>query len=101
MGFPLFSDELVQDIMLHLPATRARELLYKNGQMLPKLCQTEVEVYQRIDRNFWILYVLDDEVVTESFLAREDCGKRALELQLREGNIADIVVVDNIGNPQR
>jgi hypothetical protein len=101
MVFALFSDELVQSIMLHLPPTRAKELLYKNGQILPKLCQIEVELYQRIDQNFWILYVLDAEVVTESFLTREECVKRALELQLRERKIADIVVVDKIKSPQR
>jgi hypothetical protein len=101
MGFPLFSDELVQNIMLHLPATRAKELLHKNGQILPKLCQTEVELYQRVDQNFWILYVLDAEVVTESFLTSEECVKRVLELQLRQGKITDIVVVDKIKSPQR
>lgn len=87
--------------MLHLPPARAKELLYKNGQILPKLRQTEVELYQRTDQNFWILYVLDDEVVTENFLTREECVERVLVLQLRERKIADIAVVDGIERPQR
>jgi hypothetical protein len=87
--------------MLHVPATRAKELLYMNGELPPKLCQTEVELYQRIDSNFWILYVLADEVVTESFLTGEECAKRALELQLSAGKITDVVVVDKIGSSQR
>ena len=81
--------------MLHIPLDRAQELLYRNGEVDPRLSALEVDSYQRNAQNpaIYIGYLNAGHPVIETFSDTAEGAKRITELkQLKDG----VVVVDGL-----
>ena len=79
--------------MMGLPVSRAKELLYKNGLVDPRLCEWEIHFYHCHARGIWLGYIKDGEVITETASNMEECHRRTRELK-EGGTVTDVVVVD-------
>jgi hypothetical protein len=80
--YPLYPDDLLNSIISYVPFKRARELLYGNGEVNPRLCALEVEMHQRNAQThgMYIGYFKDDHEVIETFSDQEEGKKRMAEL---------------------
>lgn len=69
--------------MTHVPLPRARELLYKNGDIDPRLCALETELYQRaaLTPGIYIGYYVSGTENIETFADIEKAEVRELELK--------------------
>jgi hypothetical protein len=80
--------------MMHVPVSRAKELLYLNGELDPRLCQLEVDLHQRRPSlEIWIGYIIADQVVTEGVSSWEECQIKMAELN-GLGQVTGFIVVD-------
>jgi len=83
--YALYPQELVLEIMTHVPLERAREILYKNGEMDPRLVSLEVEIYQcaRQDPGVYVGYYKDGSPIVMKLEGAEP-----------ESSIPESIVVD-------
>jgi len=65
--YALYPQELLLKIMTYIPLERAREILYKNGEMDPLLVSLEVAIYQRAcqDPGIYVGYYRDGDLMVE------------------------------------
>ena len=93
-GFP---EELVGEIMMYVPLSRASELLYLNGEMSPEVAALEVELYRRNaeKEGLYVGCLRGGEKTVECFEEMEEVEKRIAELKIGEGGKV-VVVVDGL-----
>jgi hypothetical protein len=92
--YPLYPDDLLNNIISYVPFKRARELLYGNGEVDPRLCALEVEMHQRNaqTRGMYIGYFKDDHEMIEAFSDQKEGEKRVAELN--EAKDLEYIVVN-------
>jgi hypothetical protein len=93
--FPLYQQGLLIGIITHVPIERQRVLLYKNGEVNPRLCALEVDLYQR-PAGMYIGFLKRDEPVVETFTNVKDGEKRVAELEATKDEAVDFVVVNTL-----
>ena len=88
--------------MLHVPLDRAHEILYKNGEIDSRLCDLEVELYQKNAQKpaIYIGYFQSDKTVTEIFELKKEGQARINELRdlQNEDKHPEFVFVDGVKN---
>jgi hypothetical protein len=98
--FPLYPEELLSNIIVHVPLERSQVLLYKNGEMNPALVKMEVDLHQRnaLAPALYIGFVYPDGTgVVETHLT-----SKALQLveklqdQASKGEAMEYVVVNGL-----
>jgi hypothetical protein len=95
--YPAFPDELVINIMTYLPLKQAKALLYQNGDMDPRLCELEVELYQKHTQSslMYIGFFRDNQCVIEEFSSASELERRVEALkEVKHGDHSlDYVIV--------
>jgi hypothetical protein len=92
--FPLFPEGLLAAIISYVPLERAQVILYKNGDIDPRIVMTEVELYHTNAQTkaFYIGVLKGDGSSIETFTDVTEGEKRVAELEaMKEG---EIVVVN-------
>jgi hypothetical protein len=83
--------------MTYLPLKRANVLLYENGHIDPRLCELEVDMYQRHTQtsSMYIGFFEDNQSVIEEFSDAHGLEKRleALKAAKDGGHSFDYVIV--------
>lgn len=90
--YPLYPEDLLNSIITYVPFKRARELLYGNGEVNPRLCALEIELHQRSAQTpgIYIGYFKDHETI-ETFSDQKEGERRVAELN--EAKDLEYVVV--------
>lgn len=90
--YPLYPEDLLNSIITYVPFRRARELLYGNGEVNPRLCALEIELHQRSAQTpgIYIGYFKDHETI-ETFSDQKEGERRVAELN--EAKDLEYVVV--------
>jgi hypothetical protein len=85
--FPLYSEDLINEIIANVPFTLAQRLLYGNGMMDPRHVAHEIEVHGQIAKTpgWYVAYLDAGATVVHSFSDQEEAEKRLGELNGKEG----------------
>ena len=79
----MYSNDLLDGIIRFLPLTRAKDLLYMNGEIDPSLCTLEIEMYkQSIQKpGIYIGYHKSGQPTIETYSDAKEADKRVVELR--------------------
>jgi hypothetical protein len=95
--YAAYSQDLILRITSYVPLSRARELLYGNGEMDPRLCALEVQIYQQSYQNpgVYVGYYKDERPVFTKFSDVKEAEETTVELRKGDNFVGDVIVVDS------
>jgi hypothetical protein len=84
--------------MMYVPLVHAQEILYKNGEMNPSLCELEVELHKQNSQSkgIYIGYFQSGDPVIETFADAKSGEKCLGELRESSNDTIEFVVVDSL-----
>jgi hypothetical protein len=90
---------LILEIMTFLPLSRKLELLKANGEMNPRQCELEVEVYKQSkgESGTYLAHYQDENRIVEKFVDTEEAEKAGEEAGKSGKSIVVLVVIDSPG----
>ena len=94
--FPLYSQDLILDIVTSLPLNRKREVLYANGGRDPRICELEIELYNQgqKDPGTYIGYYKGESQTIQKVADVKQAEEMAAELKRSDASIGEIILVD-------
>jgi hypothetical protein len=92
----LFPEGLLAAIISYVPLERAQAILYKNGDIDPRIVTMEVELYQlnAQTKAFYVGVLKGDGLSIENFTDVTKGEKRVAELEAMKDTGGEVVVVN-------
>lgn len=94
--YPGYPQDLVLDITTYVPLARARELLYKNGEIDPRVCSLEVEIYRQSCETpgVYVGYYKGENPMFTKFSDAKEAEKATAQIKEADGSVGDVIIVD-------